>query len=108
MNVVPFGLCNSQSTFQRVWDTALANATNTKSYVDDCITQTMNFEQHLKDLRVALGGGLLEARTQLRKDKCHFGYEEGEFLGHIISSRGHRPSPGLTNKLSTFQRHLSR
>ena len=61
MNVLPFGLCNSQSTFQRILDTALATITNTESYVEDCVTHSKNFEQHMKDLRLALGAcGKLE------------------------------------------------
>ena len=32
MLVMPFGLCNSQSTFQQVLDTALSSAMNTESY----------------------------------------------------------------------------
>ena len=48
MNVMPFGLCNSLSTFQRILDTALASARNTESYVDDCITHSRGFEEHLK------------------------------------------------------------
>ena len=80
MNVMPFGLCNSQSTFQRILDTALATATNTESYVDDYLTHSRDFEELLSDLRKVLDC-LREARIHLMKDKCRFGYQEGEFLG---------------------------
>ena len=95
--VMPFGLCNSQSTFQRVLDTALAMAINTESYVDDCLTHSTNWNQHLEDLRAALSG-LRDARIQLRRVKCRFGYDSGEFLGHTISALGRAPSPSLVKR----------
>ena len=36
---------------------------------------------------------------QYRMDKCMFGYEEGEFVGHSISVNGHRPVPRLVEKI---------
>ena len=71
-------------------------------YVDDCLTYSTSWSHHLEDLRVVLSG-LRNANIQLRRDKCHFGYSSGEFLGHMISSAGRTPSPGLVEKLVDFQ-----
>ena len=36
--VLPFGLCNSQATFQRLIDEIMRKAKHTECYVDDCLT----------------------------------------------------------------------
>ena len=41
-----------------------------------------------------------EVGVQLRRDKCRFGYQEGEFVGHIISADGHRPAPATVTRIS--------
>ena len=101
MLVMPFGLCNSQSTFQRILDVALNGAKNTESYVDDCITHSLDFQSHLIDLRRALESFKV-ANIQLRRDKCRFGYGSGVFLGHEISEDGRRPVGEMVERIVSF------
>ena len=101
MLVMPFGLCNSQSTYQRIMDIALRRATNTESYVDDLCTHSRGFELHLRDLHTTLEC-LRDAKIQLRIDKCRFGNQEGEFLGQVISANGRRPAPALVDRIAKF------
>ena len=101
MLVMPFGLCNSQSTYQRIMDIALRRATNTESYVDDLCTHSRGFELHLRDLHTTLEC-LRDAKIQLRIDKCRFGYQEGEFLGQVISANGRKPAPALVDRIAKF------
>ena len=51
MKVVPFGLVNSQATFQRLMNTTLRGVKHAESYVDDCIIYSNNFEEHMDNLR---------------------------------------------------------
>ena len=43
MVVMPFGLCNSQATFQRLMDNALEGLDRAESYVDDCCVFSTDF-----------------------------------------------------------------
>ena len=93
-NRMPFGLINSGSTYQRLMDETLKLVDRADPYVDDICVHSMDFEGHLSDLKATLEA-LRKANVQLRRDKCTFGYSEGEFVGHIISKEGHRPIPRL-------------
>ena len=101
MVVMPFGLCNSQATFQRLMDNILDKIPRAESYVDDCCVFSGSFEEHVKDLRSTLAR-IREGKVKLRRDKCHFGYSGGEFLGHYVSSEGMKPTQGATEKLGQF------
>ena len=39
---------------------------------------------------------------QLRKDKCIFAVQETEFVGHLISSKGHCPLPGVVQRIREY------
>ena len=83
MAVMPFGLCNSQATFQRLMDNILEKVSRAEAYVDDCCVFSRTFEEHLEDLRDTFAR-IREGNVKLRRDKCHFGYSGGEFLGHHV------------------------
>ncbi|KAI6661458.1 Retrovirus-related Pol polyprotein from transposon 17.6 [Oopsacas minuta] len=90
MCVMPFGLVNSQATFQRLMDNTLQGLTRTESYIDDCIIYSRSFEEHLKELR-AVFQRLQSAKLHVKLRKCQFFREEVEFLGHVVSREGRRP-----------------
>ena len=81
MIVMPFGLCNSQSTFQRLMDLTLRGASNAESFVDDKLIFSNSFEEHLSHLEEVFQR-LEVTGLQLRKDKCRLAYRGVEFLGH--------------------------
>ena len=101
MNVMPFGLCNAQATFQRVIDRTLEGTPNSQSYVDDILIYSSSFEEHLRDV-TRVFQRLNEAGLKLRKDKCCLGLRSLEFLGHKISERGRSPVPEYLDRLDTF------
>ena len=107
MNVMAFGLCNSQSTYQRTIDSVLKGASNIVAYIDDVCCFSLDFEQHLHDLEQALSR-LQAANMQLRPDKCHFGYEKGQFLGHMISAEGCSPLPANIEAIRDCPRPTSK
>ena len=57
MLAMPFGLCNSQATFQRVMDQALNGLNNVESYVDDILVYSQTFTEHLDHLTREVGRG---------------------------------------------------
>ena len=107
MNRMAFGLCNKQSTYQRLMDDTLPGVNNADSYVDDICVHSSSFEEHLKDLRSAFTA-LQEANIQLRQDNNSFAVRFGHFVGHIISGEGRRPAPGNVEKIVNAPRPSNR
>ena len=99
MNVMPFGLVNSQATFQRLMDNTLKDLKCTESYIDNCIIFSGSFEEHIADLHDVLER-LARANIHVKFRKCQLGYREVEFLGHLISEGGRRPVPTAAEKLA--------
>ena len=80
---MPFGLMNSQATFQRMMDRILLNAANVRCYVDDVVIFSEYDEAHLIHLKKVLE--LLEENGfRLRIKKCSFMHSKVELLGHIV------------------------
>ena len=101
MCVTGYGLCNSQATYQRIIDETTEDVENTESFVDDVISHTVTFEQHLAILRKYLMN-LRVANLQLRVDKCKFGYNEVDFVGLHISEKGVSPIPNIVSPIEEF------
>ena len=95
--VMPFGLCNAPSTYQRLIDQALKEVPCSLPYIDDTLTHSSTFDDHLQDLKRTLDCYRKE-NLQLRRDKCHFGYKKIEFLGHLLGGDGIRPLPSIVGK----------
>jgi transposase InsO family protein len=102
LEVMSFGLCNAQATYQRVHDQVLQPVSNTFAYVDDACTFSSSFNQHLRDLREALSA-YRSAGMQLKRSKCKFGYSSVEFVGYLLSAGGLAPLPEYTAAVSNFE-----
>ena len=82
-------------------DNTLEGVERAESYVDDCCVFSKYFEEHLKDLKITFDR-MRRANVRLRRDKCHFGYKEGVFLGHNVSAEGRKPLQSTVEKLRYF------
>ena len=93
---MPYGLCNTPATFQRLMQNCLGelNLTYALIYLDDVIVFSRTEEEHLHRLRVVFAR-FLEHGLKLKPSKCHFLQDEITFLGHEISAEGMKP--GTTN-----------
>src|SRR6185295_7203012 len=83
--VMPFGLMNAPTTFQRLMDQVFYDVTwkFVLVYMDDIIifSQTINdHRQHLEQVFQLL----IEARLKLNPDKCDFFKKQILFLGHLV------------------------
>ena len=89
---MPYGLCNTPATFQRLMQNCLGelNLTYALIYLDDVIVFSHTEEDHLHRLRVVFGR-FLEHRLKLKPSKCHFLQDEITFLGHQVSVQGMKP-----------------
>ena len=93
-NVMPFGLCNAPSCFERLmervldglqWKTALV-------YIDDVIVYGSTFEEELERLEEVLRR-LRGAHLKLSPKKCVLFQREVPFLGHVVGRDGVRTDP---------------
>lgn len=101
--VLPFGLCNSPSTFQRLMEHVLRGL-NWKTcliYIDDIIIYSRSFEEHLQHLEDVFLR-LRQANVKLKPSKCFFARNSVEYLGHVVSKDGIQPNPDKIRAVTGF------
>jgi len=103
--VLPFGLCNAPSTFQRLVDLAFAGLTweICLAYLDDLIVFSQTFDEHLERLQMVFDR-LREANLKLKPNKCSLFQERVKFLGSIISADGIEPDPEKVQAVAKWPR----
>lgn len=87
--VLPFGLCNAPTTFQRVVLGVFSDLTHDfmEVYMDDFIVYGYMFEEAIKNLEKFLIR-CKEENLSLIHEKCFMKFNEGIVLGQHISSDG--------------------
>ena len=87
--VLPYGLVNSPSLFQRLMNLVLKGLTwkTCLCYVDDVILVASSFEQMVERLEEVLGR-FRSANLKLKPSKCCLFQEKVHFLGHLVSKDG--------------------
>ena len=87
--VIPFGLKNVGSTYQRMmtkmFESQLGN--NIEIYIDDMVVKNKMVSEHLEDLRTIFEI-LRNHKLHLNASKCSFGVGSGKFLGYMVTHRG--------------------
>ena len=93
---MPFGLCNSPVTFERLMKTVLSGLQwdICLIYLDDIIVIAKSFSEMLKNLETVFNR-LSSTALKLKAEKCHIFAERVEFLGHIISPEGIATDPKI-------------
>ena len=92
--VMPFGLCNSPATFERLMERVLSRLTWSKClvYLDDIIVYSKTFRESIENLREVFTR-LKEANLKLYPSKCSLMKKKVSFLGHVISEQGVSTDP---------------
>ena len=94
LTVMPFGLANAPSTFERLiedvmrgyqWEICLV-------YMDDVIVPSATFEESIVRLELVFQR-LSEANLKLKPSKCILFQHRVKFLGHIVSEEGVSTDP---------------
>jgi RNase H-like domain found in reverse transcriptase/Reverse transcriptase (RNA-dependent DNA polymerase)/Integrase zinc binding domain/Integrase core domain len=98
---MPFGLRNAGQTFQRFMDSILSDLPYCFIYIDDVLVASASHEQHEEDLRQVLDR-FQQHGLVLNVDKCTFGVEQLEYLGHQVSATGIRPLASRVEALRRF------
>ena len=89
---MPFGLCNTPPTFQRLMQNCLGelNFTYCLIYLDDVIVFSNTPDEHLQRMRVVFNC-LREHGLKLKSSKCEVFKSEINYLAHHVSRRGVLP-----------------
>ena len=83
-NRMPFGLRNAPSVFQRVMEIVLKSCYHCcVPYIDDVVVFSGDGADHVKHLREVLVA-LRQYGLTVNRNKCEFGREQIEYLGHFI------------------------
>ena len=90
---MPFGLCNTPPTFQRLMQNCLGelNLTYCLIYLDDVIVFSDTPDEHLRRMRVVFDH-LRKHGLKLKPSKCEVFKSEINYLAHHVSQKGVLPS----------------
>ena len=101
--LMPYGLCNAPSTFERLmemilhglqWETCLI-------YLDDIIIFGNTFEEELERLREVFSR-LRKSGLKLKPKKCSLFQKEVLYLGHVVSNEGISTDPQKTEAVKNW------
>jgi hypothetical protein len=102
---MPFGLCNAPSTFQRLMDNIILPEYRDfiETYIDDLLTHSLTFDEHMKHLDVLLSS-LEQNNLTVKLSKCKFAQREVKFLGHIITHNQIKMNPESVETILKWER----
>ena len=102
--VMPFGLKNAGSTYQRMmtrmFDSQLGK--NIKIYIDDMVVKSKMVSEYLGDLQ-AIFQILRKYKLHLNASKCSFGVGSGKFLGYMVTHRGIEVNPDQIKAINNLR-----
>ena len=102
--VMPFGLKNARSTYQRMMTKMLEPqlGKNIEVYIDDMVVKSKVVSEHVGDLR-SIFEILKEHKLRLNASKCSFGVGSGKFLGYMVTHRGIEVTPDQVKAINDLQ-----
>ena len=102
--VMPFGLKNAGSTYQRMmmrmFESQLGK--NIEIYIDDMVVKSKRVSEHLGDLG-AIFKIFRTYKLRLNASKCLFGVGLGKFLGYMVTHRGIEVNPDQIKDINNLQ-----
>jgi hypothetical protein len=90
LNRLSFGVSTAPNVFQRIMDQLLQDIPNVVCYLDDILIATSKAD-HLKTVEAVLKR-LQQYNVKVKKEKCSFLKESVQYLGHIVSKEGLKPT----------------
>ena len=102
--VMPFGLKNAGSTYQRMMTKMFEPqlGKNFEVYIDDMVVKSKVVSEHLADLS-NIFEILRRHKLRLNVSKCSFGVGSGKFLGYMVTHRGIEVNPDQIRAINSLQ-----
>jgi len=101
--VMPFGMVNSGSTYNRMVRKLLDGAHDLDSYVDDVLGHTGDWEGHKQMLRNFFER-VKGANLSLKPSKCKIGFDKVNFLGHTLQKKSVGPQVETVGRILKTKR----
>ena len=105
--MMPFGLKNAGSTYQRMMTKMFEPqlGKNVEVYIDDIFMKSKLMSEHIMDL-TSIFEILMEHKLHLNASKCSFGVGSGKFLGYMVTHRGIEVNPDQIKAIKITCNHL--
>ena len=102
--VMPFGLKNAGSTYQRMMTRMFESllGKNIEIYIDDMVVKSKMVSEYLGDLRTIFEI-LRNYKLRLNAFKCSFGVRSGKFLGYMVTHRGIEVNPDQIKAINNLR-----
>ncbi|RRC79860.1 reverse transcriptase-like protein, partial [Escherichia coli] len=102
--VMPFGLKNAGSTYQRLVNMMFKEhlGRTMEVYIDDMLVKSERSIDHVTHLRQSFDI-LRQYKMKLNPTKCSFGVRAGKFLGYLVTQRGIEASPEQVKAIIEIQ-----
>uniref|UniRef100_A0A5S6QK83 RNA-directed DNA polymerase n=1 Tax=Trichuris muris TaxID=70415 RepID=A0A5S6QK83_TRIMR len=88
---LPFGVASAPAIFQQFMAQLISGVPGCAAYLDDIIVTGKDIADHVRNLEI-LFDRLTAAGLRCKLEKCTFFRPTVEYVGHIISANGIRPS----------------
>ena len=101
--VLPFGLCNAPSTFERLMESVLSGLhwEILLIYLDDVIVFAQTIEEMTYRLRTVFQR-FRDANLKLKPSKCTLYRQEVQYLGHLVTVHGIHTDPEKTKVIDEW------
>ena len=102
--VIPFGLKNAGSTYQRMMTRMFESllGKNIEIYIDDMVVKSKMVSEHLGDLQVVFEF-LRSYKLRLNASKCSFGVGLSKFLGYMVTHKGIEVNPDQIKAINNMR-----
>ncbi|KAJ9539368.1 hypothetical protein OSB04_032101 [Centaurea solstitialis] len=102
--VMPFGLKNAGSTYQRLVNMMFKEhlGRTMQVYIDDMLVKSERSIDHVAHLKQSFDI-LRQYKMKLNPTKCSFGVRAGKFLGYLVTQRGIEASPEQVKAITEIQ-----
>ena len=102
--VMPFGLKNAGSTYQRIMTKMFESqmSKNIEVYIDDMVVKSKIVSEHIGNL-TNIFKILRGHKLRLNASKCFFGVGSGKFLGYMVTHQGIEVNPDQVKAINNLQ-----